>query len=308
MKSLTGPRRATAPRRFRELLARGQIIPLPGATSALAARLIEEAGFDAVYMTGSGLAAEMLALPDVGLTTMTEVVREAHAFADAVQLPVIADADTGYGNAVSVMRTVREFEKSGVAGIHIEDQVAPKRCGHFAGKALIPMGEMEGKVRAACDARHDQDFVIIARCDALGIEPMEAAIARGEAYAAAGADALWFDAPTTMEQIETIGRHFGSMPLVFNMSSSGRTPFLTVEEVGRLGYRLMVFPVFTTLAAIKAMQGILRDLKETGDVNRIRPACVTFDEYNRLIGLPAVEELEHKYGEAGEQGSSVHSS
>jgi 2-methylisocitrate lyase-like PEP mutase family enzyme len=308
MKSLSGPRRVTASRRFRELLARGQIIPLPGATSALAARLIEEAGFDAVYMTGSGLAAEMLALPDVGLTTMTEVVREAHAFADAVQLPVIADADTGYGNAVSVMRTVREFEKSGVAGIHIEDQVAPKRCGHFAGKALIPMGEMQGKVRAACDARQDQDFVIIARCDALGIEPMDAAIARGEAYAAAGADALWFDAPTTMEQIETIGRHFGSMPLVFNMSSSGRTPFLTVEEVGRLGYRLMVFPVFTTLAAIKAMQGILRVLKETGDVNRIRPACVTFDEYNRLIGLPAVEELEHKYGEAGEQGSSVHSS
>jgi carboxyvinyl-carboxyphosphonate phosphorylmutase len=285
----------SAPRRLRELLAGPDILAIPGAFSPLSARLVEEAGFPTVYMTGSGAAADIFGVPDIGLLTMTETASLAHSFAEAVRIPIIADADTGYGNAISVIRTVRAFEKSGVAGIHLEDQVMPKRCGHLEGKRLVHKDEMVGKLRAACDARRDPNFLIIGRCDAIGVESLDSAFDRGRAYINAGADVLWFDAPRSVAEIRAIADQFAPFPLLLNMSSSGKTPFLTVREVGAIGFRIMLFPIYTLLAAIVSMRALLRDLRDSGDVNRVRAQCATFEEFNKLLGIDDIRGLETKY-------------
>lgn len=287
--------RRDGPSQLRELMRQPGLIPIPGASSPLGARLVEEAGFSAVYMTGSGTAGDVFGVPDIGLPTMTETSWLANTFVDCVSIPVIADCDTGYGNAISVIRTVRTFEKTGVAGIHLEDQVMPKRCGHLEGKQLVSKDEMVGKLKAACDARIDPDLVIIGRCDAIGLEPLGSAFSRGHAYIEAGADILWFDAPRSRAELAAIGNEFASFPLLLNMSSSGKTPFVTVTEAEQLGFKIMLFPIYAALAGIVAMRAVLHELKVSGDVNRIRPQCATFDDFNRLLGIEVVRSLEEKY-------------
>ncbi len=289
---------------LRRLLQGPEVIVAPGAADPMTARLVERAGFPAVYMTGSGTSLARYGFPDVGLVTLTEMVENARTIARAVTVPVIADADTGYGNVLNVRRTVREYEAAGVAAIHLEDQVFPKKCGHLAGKRVIPTTEMVQKVRAACEAREDPDFVIIARCDALAVAGLEEALDRGRAYAAAGADVVFIESPQTMEEIEAIGRAF-DMPLLYNMSTSGKTPALSAEELRRLGYRVMILPNFTTLAAIKGIRDVLAEIKRTGSVATLGAQCATFREFMDLAGLPEIQEAEIRYGVPEDTRTSV---
>lgn len=270
----------------------------------MVARLVEQAGFDAVYMTGSGTAMVRYGFPDVGLVTMTEMVENARTIANAIRIPVIADADTGYGNPLNVRRTVREYERAGVAAIHIEDQVFPKKCGHLQGKRLIPKEEMVQKVRAACEAKQDPDFTIIARCDALAVAGMEEALARARVYAEAGADVLFIEAPRTLEEIEIIGQAF-KKPLLFNMSTSGKTPFLSATELRRLGYKIMILPNFTTFAAMKAVREVLAEIKRTGSAAGLDDRCATFTEFMELAGLPEIQEAEQRYGVPSEAQTAI---
>src|SRR6266576_4396590 len=215
---------------LRELLAGPDMLVVPGAYDALSARLIAQAGFPAVYMTGFGTAASVLGQPDVGLLTMSEMVSRAAAIASVVaDLPLIADADTGYGNPINVRRTIREYERAGVAGLHIEDQVWPKKCCHMEGKQVIPMDEMAQKIRAAVDARQDPDFVIIARTDANAVHGLEDAIRRGKAYHEAGADVIFIEAPRSIAELQVIKQKFPDVPLLYNWAESGKTPLLSLD-------------------------------------------------------------------------------
>jgi 2-methylisocitrate lyase-like PEP mutase family enzyme len=278
-------------RRLRELLLRESALMAAGAFSPMPAKLAEQAGFEAVYMPGGGTALDRLGVADLGLITMTEMIDNAAAIVQSVTVPVIADADTGFGNQLNVQRTVREFERAGVAAIHLEDQVFPKRCGHIAGKSLIPIDEAAQKIRAAVDARSDPDFMIIARCDALTVEGMDEVIRRGEAYLEAGADMLFVESPRSIEEITEIPQRLPGAHL-FNMTSSGKTPFLSVEDISRLGYKLMILPNFTVLAAIKAMAEVLVDIKRTGTVVGVLDRCATFQEFTALGGLPQLQQVE----------------
>ena len=282
--------------RMRQLLARPGCTVAPGVADALAARLVAREGFDAVYMTGFGTSLTRLGMPDVGLLTASEMVDNAGRIVDASGLPVIADADTGYGNPINTRRTVRDYEKAGVAGVHIEDQVWPKRCGHLAGKRVIPTAEMAAKIRAACDARHDADFLVIARCDAIAVEGLEAALERGERYREAGADMLFIEAPVGRAEVERVANHFKGVPLLYNMASSGKTPDLAADELGRLGFKLAIYPNWMLLAAIPAMQSALRELKRAGSIAQLRETVATFKEFTDIAGLPEVQQLEARYG------------
>src|SRR2546429_1222091 len=236
--------------RLRELLVRRGLLVAPGAYDALSARLIAQAGFPAVYMTGFGTAASVLGQPDVGLLTMSEMVSRAAALATVVgDRPLIADADTGYGNPINVRRTVREYEQAGVAAIHIDDQVWPKKCGPVEGKQVISVDEMVQKIRAAVDARQDPDFVIIARTDANAVYGLEDALRRGRAYREAGADVIFIEAPRSIEELRAIARAFPDVPLLYNWAESGKTPLLPLEEIHALGFKLVIFPVSMLFAA-----------------------------------------------------------
>lgn len=287
-----------APRaRLRELLAAPGPVVAPGAYDALSARLIEQAGFDVVYMTGFGSTAGLIGRPDVGLLGGAEMIDNARRIAAAVDVPVIADADTGYGNAVNVLRTVAAYEQAGVAGIHLEDQVAPKRCGHMSGKAVIPVEEMSGKIRAAVAARRDPDFLLIARTDAAAVDGLDAAIARARAYARAGADVLFVEAPTSEEDIARVAAELrGVAPLVFNWAEGGRTPPLSLARIAELGFALVVYPIGTLLAATAGMQALLATLRADGTPAAAMPGLPTFDGFTDLIGLPEIRELERRFG------------
>src|SRR6201996_3672319 len=238
-------RRPGGPARLRELLDSGQTIVAPGAFDPLAARLVEEAGFPAVYMTGFRTSAALLGRPDVGLLTMTEMADNAAKMAACVDIPLLADADTGYGNPLNVIRTVGVYEAAGVAGLHLEDQVAPKKCGHMENKQVIGAQEMAQKIRAAVDARTDPDFVIIARTDARAVEGLEAALDRARRYRDAGADMLFVEAPQSLDEIETIADRLADVPLLFNYAEGGRTPAVTHAFLRDLGFRLVIFPLST---------------------------------------------------------------
>jgi 2-methylisocitrate lyase-like PEP mutase family enzyme len=294
-----------APARFRALLEKPGCIVAPGVADALGARLVALEGFEAVYMTGFGTSLTRLGAPDVGLLTATEMTDNAARIVDASGLPVIADADTGYGNPINMRRTIRDYERAGVAGIHIEDQVWPKRCGHLAGKRVIPTAEMAAKIRSACDARVDPDFTIIARCDAIAVEGLEAALERGARYREAGADMLFIEAPVGRAEVERVARHFKGVPLLYNMASSGKTPDLPADEIGRLGFKLAIYPNWMILAAIPAMQGVLRELKATGSIAGLRGKVTTFREFTEIAGLPEVQELEARYGIPEDQRASL---
>jgi 2,3-dimethylmalate lyase len=284
-----------AEKKLRELLSKNELICAPGAYNALTAKLIEEAGFNCAYMSGYCTAATSLALPDLGLLTMTEMLNNVRALADVVRIPLIADGDTGYGNPINVVRTVREYEKAGAAAIHIEDQVWPKRCGHMAGKQVIPKEEMVAKVRAATDCRLSDDFVIIARTDALAVEGLGGATDRCHAYAEAGADVLFVDGQHTMEQIEEVPKQCSERPCLINMGPL--TPPLSVEEIIRLGYAIAIFPAICIGAATLAIQGALKQFKETGKSSMTDPNQLieVFGYFNRFMGVPYYNELEKKY-------------
>jgi 2-methylisocitrate lyase-like PEP mutase family enzyme len=282
-------------RRLRELLGGDEIVAAPGAYDALSARLIEAAGFDVVYMTGFGTTASLIGRPDVGLLTQTEMADAARRLAGAVGVPVLADADTGYGNPVNVVRTIREYEQAGVAGLHLEDQVMPKRCGHLSGKQVVPAADMEAKVLAAVAARTDPDLVIVARTDVLALEGVEAAIDRGRRYADAGADALFIEAPRTEEDIERIAGELTPVPLVFNWAEGGRTPPVPLARLAELGYRLVLFPVGALLAAATGVRSLLETVREEGTPAPRLDALMGFDEFMRFIGLEEIHDLEQRF-------------
>ena len=283
--------------RLRELLVQRDLLVAPGAYDALSARLIAQAGFPAVYMTGFGTAASVLGQPDVGLLTMSEMVSRAAALAAVVgDRPLIADADTGYGNPINVRRTVREYEQAGVAAIHIEDQVWPKKCGHMEGKQVIPVDEMVQKIRAAVDARQDPDFVLIARTDANAVYGIEDALRRGRAYREAGADVIFIEAPRSIEELRAIAQAFPDVPLLYNWAESGKTPLLPLEEIHALGFKLVIFPVSMLFAATQALLDLLEALKQGRTSLAFAERMVTFSQFTDQIGLPEIQALERRYG------------
>jgi carboxyvinyl-carboxyphosphonate phosphorylmutase len=285
----------TGPRRLRELLASGEPVLAPGACDALSARLVEEAGFDAVYMTGFGTAASLLGRPDVGLITMPEMVGNARRIARACGVPVIADADTGYGNAINVVRTIQEYEQAGVAGLHLEDQVAPKRCGHMDGKQVIPADEMLTKIRAAVAARVSPDFVIIARTDARAVEGMPAALDRARRYRDAGADVLFVEAATSEAEIETVAAELAGTPMLFNWTEGGKTPPLPYERLRDLGFAIVIFPVSTLLTATAAIRQALSEIAKARTPLPILDRLTPFSEFLDFIGLPEINQLEQRF-------------
>ncbi|MCL2781110.1 MAG: isocitrate lyase/PEP mutase family protein [Actinomycetia bacterium] len=287
----------SGPNALRSLLGGDEIVVAPGAYDALSARLIEEAGFPAVYMTGYGTAASLLGRPDVGLVTASEMIDNARRITGCVGVPVIADADTGYGNAINVIRTVRDYERAGVAGVHIEDQVMPKRCGHLTGKVLVPVGEMSAKIRAAVAARTDPDFVVIARTDARAVEGMDAALARAGAYLDAGADVLFVEAPESEAEIEKIAAAFAGVPLLFNWAEGGRTPPVSMAQLSELGYRIVIFPVGALLSAATAMRSHLAALRRDGIPAPASAHWPTVPEFAESLGLAEVRALESRFAE-----------
>lgn len=294
MGAFVGERPAPA-RRLRELLAAGTPVVAPGAYDALSARLIEQAGFDAVYMTGFGTAASLLGRPDVGLLTQTEMVDNARRLAAAIDVPLISDADTGYGNPINVVRTVQEFERAGVAGIHLEDQVSPKRCGHMTGKQVVPAEDMVAKLRAAVAARTDPDFVLIARTDARAVEGLDAAIDRGRRYVDAGADVLFVEAPETEDEIEAVAEAFRGTPLLFNWAEGGRTPPVSLDRLGELGFAIVIFPVGALLAATTAVVDLMRVVREHGTPAPALDALTRFTDFFDLVGLDEIRALEQRF-------------
>src|SRR5262245_17423828 len=251
--------------KLRKLLAGPGLVLGGGAHDALSAKIVEQVGYPLCVVTGAGVSM-VHGYPDVGFICMEESVAHARYIAEAVKIPVVVDADTGYGNAINVIRTVREYERAGVAGIHIEDQVWPKKCGHMFGKRVIPKEEMAGKIKAALDARRDPDFVIIARCDALMVNGLEDTLERGEAYREAGADMIFFEMRESMEEIEAMARRFrGRVPLHFNHSPSGMVPRMHVSKIEALGFKTACFYVHALMAACKTMREVLTEIKATGN-------------------------------------------
>jgi methylisocitrate lyase len=281
-------------KRLRDLLKGPGLVRAPGAFDAWSARLVELAGFPVAYMTGYGASASVLGRPDIGLMTMSEMVAQAKNMAAAADIPIIADGDTGYGGVLNVIRTVQEFETAGVAGLQLEDQVFPKRCGHMEGKQLIAKAEMTAKIKAAVDARRSEDFVIVARTDARAVTGLQDAIERAMAYAGAGADVLFVEAPQTAAEMEEIARAT-KLPLIANMVERGKTPFFTADELERIGYKIAIYPVSTLYAATKAMMTLLRRLKEEGSTANCLDDLVGFEEFNKLIGVEKMRALEKKF-------------
>ena len=278
---------------FKTLLRSKGILVAPGAFDGLSARLIERAGFPLIYVTGGGVARSM-GYPDMGLITMSEVITRAKNIVDVTEIPILADADTGYGNALNVMRAVREFENVGVAGIHIEDQITPKKCGHYERKSLISEEEMMKKIEAAIEARTDPDFIIIARTDARAVEGLENAIQRGKRYAEAGADMIFVEAPQSVEEIKKIAASI-STPLLINMFKGGKTPLVPMDELEAMGYRVAIVPSPLQLAAIHAMEQVLQILKKEGTIEPFSERMVSFKERDEIVDLPKYEELEKKF-------------
>ena len=279
---------------LRQMMTGKQIVVAPGAHDALTAKIIEQVGFSAVYMTGYGQAASHLGKPDVGLLTLTEMVARASNIVEAVNVPVIADADTGFVNAVNVMRTLREYEKAGVAAIQLEDQVAPKKCGHMTGRQVVSKEEMVGKIKAAADVRTDPDLMIIARTDARTVHGIGEALERAKAYEEAGADILFIESPESVEEMKQITTSF-KVPVLANMVEGGRTPFLPVQDLQGLGYDLVIFPTASTYLVTKALTRLMTVLKDTGTTASLIPEMITFEEFNDLIGLTKIREIESIY-------------
>ena len=282
---------------FRKRIEEQQIIIAPGVYDAFTAKLADHVGFDALYITGAGIAAGLLGVPDIGLVTMTEQLEQARRIVGATELPVICDADTGYGNPLNVLRTVKEFEKAGICAIHLEDQVMPKKCGHLDGKKVISTEEMVNKLKAALDARTDSNFLIIARTDARAIYGLQDAIERGQRFAEIGADMIFIEAPESVDDLITIGKSLAHVPLLVNRGGGGKTPGLSAEELGALGFRIVIFPGDAQKAAGKAVLKVLGTLKERGNVDTVQDMMMTFEERFETLGLAHFRKLEQLYAE-----------
>ena len=279
---------------LKKLLNRKQLLVAPGCFDGLSARLVQKAGFEAAYLSGGAMARSM-GIPDIGLVTMSESIERAAQVVSAIQIPVIADADTGYGNAVNLVRSVREFERIGVAAIHIEDQITPKRCGHLDGKEVISRAEMEMKLKAALDTRTDPDFCIIARTDARGVHGLEDAIGRAQAFAKLGVDAIFVEAPQSESELAEIPKRLPDVPLLVNVFKGGKTPMLPMERLKQMGYRIAIYPSETQRAAIHAMRNALTTLKREGTTESIDASLTTFKERDKVVGLDDWQKIEHTY-------------
>jgi 2-methylisocitrate lyase-like PEP mutase family enzyme len=289
---------ASPRRRLRERLASGPVVIAPGIYDAYGARFVEQAGFEAAYMTGNGVSASLLGRPDVGLVDLTMITSHARRVAAAVDIPVICDADTGYGNAVNVRRTVEEFEAAGVAAIHLEDQASPKRCGQLPGaRPVIELAEAVGKVEAALAARRDPEFVVIARTDAAEAHGLDEAIRRGRAFRKAGADVIFVEmksGPSILEDLKRVASEVGA-PCLVNMGAGGRLDELDPDGIGRLGLRIAIYPGLERAAAGFAIKEALSALKKDGNTRAVRGRMLGLREYNEALGLDEVEEWEKRY-------------
>jgi 2-methylisocitrate lyase-like PEP mutase family enzyme len=279
---------------LKQLLQRKTLLVAPGCFNGLSARLVEEAGFEAAYLSG-GAVARSMGIPDIGLVTMSESIERAVEVVSAIKIPIIADADTGYGNAVNLVRSVREFERAGVAAIHIEDQITPKRCGHLDGKEVIPRGEMEMKLEAALNTRSDPDFCIIARTDARGVNGFDDAIERARAFAKLGVDAIFVEAPQSEEELAEIPRRIPDVPLLVNVFKGGKTPMLPIQRLEQMGYRIAIYPSETQRAAIHAMRTTLATLKREGTTESIDTMLTTFKERDRVVALDDWQKIERQF-------------
>jgi 2,3-dimethylmalate lyase len=280
---------------LRARLHQDGILVAPGCFDMISGKLVEEAGFEAVYLSGNGHTASHLGLPDAGYATLTEMVTRVHNLARSVRIPVIADADTGYGNALNARLTVREYEQAGAAALHIEDQVSPKKCGHTLGREVIGAEEMAVKIEAAVDARRSDDFLIIARCDARTALGLDEAIRRGQLYAKAGADMVFVESPESEEEFRRVAESIDA-PVMANMVESGRSPLLSAQHLEQLGFKLVIFPATAWLAAVHAIRDVLATLKQDGTSAAHHDRMATLDDYHRLMGFPEVYELEERFG------------
>jgi methylisocitrate lyase len=278
-------------KRLRQLLNNKEILVAPGAHDALTARIIEKVGFKAIYLTGYGQAASHLGQPDVGLLTMTEMLSRINNMVNAVEIPVICDGDTGFGNVVNVMRTVREYEKAGAAAIQLEDQVSPKKCGHMVGRQVISMEEMVEKIKAAVAARRDSDFVIIARTDARTVLGIDEAIKRGKAYEEAGADVIFIESPESVEEMKKVIASL-EVPVLANMVEGGRTPLLSAKELEEMGFKLVIYPTASTYFAAGAMMELMKEIMTEGTTKHLIGKMISFNDFNNLMGLPKIKEIE----------------
>ena len=289
--------------KFRQLLREPGIIMAPGAYDCITAKLIETAGFPAVYMTGAGTSVARLGYPDLALATMTEMLDNAGSIANAVDVPVIADADTGYGGVLNVRRTVRQYERSGVAALHIEDQDFPKRCGHLDDKRVIPVSDMVQKILAAVDARTDDDFTIIVRTDALAVTGWDDSMRRCEAYVKAGADVLFVEALRTPEEVERAGRAL-DVPLLYNYVETGKSPLLPAAELERMGFKIVIFPASALLTAVQAVRQVLAELKDKGTTAHLVENMTSLRDCFEAVGLSEMLADDTRFAGVGSSLSS----
>ncbi len=279
---------------LKSLLKGKEILVVPGAYDAISARLVQEAGFKVIYATGAGISNSQFGFADVGLTTQTEILEQVRRIVSAVDRPVMVDVDTGYGNVLNLIRTVKEFERAGAAALQIEDQTFPKKCGHFEGKDVVDREEMVNKIKAAVDTRVDGNLTLIARTDARAVFGIEEAIERAQVYVEAGADVIFVEAPQTEEEMRKIGREI-SVPKVANIVEGGKTPLLSARELEGLGFRVALFANCVLRVSVRAIQRALRHLFEAGSTTEILDDMITMKERNRITGLDEIYRLEKLY-------------
>ena len=281
---------------LKSLLARKEAVTFPGAANAMFARVIEDLGFETCYVTGAGIANMHLGAPDIGLTTLTEIANATAAISDAIALPLLVDADTGFGNPVNMHRTVKVLERAGAAGIQIEDQVFPKKCGHFNGKEVIALPEMVAKIKAAVDARRDQDFQIVARTDSRALVGLDQAIERAQAFIDAGADATFVEAPLSFEEMERIAKEL-TVPQIANIVYGGKTPDPGRSRLADMGFAGVLYANASLQAALRAAYDVLGSLKEHGSLDRVADRLASFDERQRVVNKPLWDAMEARYKE-----------
>lgn len=279
---------------FRARLNKGGAVLMPGAANALAARIIADLGFEAIYLSGAGLTNTYLGMPDLGFVSLPEIAQHTSTIRDATDLPIVVDADTGFGNALNVRHTIRTLERAGASAIQLEDQVNPKRCGHFAGKDVVDLGEARSRIKAAVDARQDPNLLIIARTDARATQGFAAAIERAQAFIEEGADITFVEAPESIEEIRSIPAQLKNTPQLVNLVVGGRTPILGLEELDRMGFSLVLYANVALQGAIYGMQAALGQLKSNGSLDETGPVA-SFKERQRLVNKPLFDELEKRY-------------
>jgi len=280
---------------LKSILKSKKPLVIPGVYDALGAKIAQKVGFDAMFQTGYGTSATLFGMPDFGFIGATETVDNARRICRAVSVPVIVDADTGYGNALSVWKLVKELESAGAAGIFLEDQKWPKRCGHMQGKEIVPQEEYTEKLSAAIDARENKDFIIVARTDARATEGLDAAIERGKQNKKTGADAIFVEAPKSLDEMKRIGKEINA-PLVANMIEGGATPLSSAETLNKMGFKIILYPLSVLYANTFATMNILKELKKSGETTKYKQKVVNFDQFNDLVELSKFRKMEKRYG------------